>query len=128
MLSCLCLTAELCLQLFLEQNEDEAEKMAEKEEKQKEIEKSTIKASAVWVQPDSGDDRLFLIKLFNIQGCNTWLILYVHTGEEQNEQGREGQGKEGEGKDFQPNSYGWRQDGQERQALEVGTTICIMWM
>lgn len=32
------------MQLFLEQNEGEAEKMAEKEEKQKEIEKSTIKA------------------------------------------------------------------------------------
>lgn len=33
------------LQLFLEQNEDEAEKMAEKEEKAREIEKSTIKVS-----------------------------------------------------------------------------------
>lgn len=31
------------LQLFLEQNKEEAEKMAEKEEKAREIEKSTIK-------------------------------------------------------------------------------------
>ena len=38
------------LQLFLEQNEDEAGKMAEKEDKQREIEKSNIKVGAGWQQ------------------------------------------------------------------------------
>lgn len=38
------------VQLFLEQNEEEAEKMAEKEEKAREIEKSTIKVGGRRVQ------------------------------------------------------------------------------
>ncbi len=39
----ICSLVALTVQLFLEQNEEEAEKMAEKEEKAREIEKSTIK-------------------------------------------------------------------------------------
>lgn len=42
---CCCSLFCFFLQLFLEQNEEEAEKMAEKEEKAREIEKSTIKVS-----------------------------------------------------------------------------------
>ena len=48
-----------CLQLFLEQNEDEAGKMAEKEDKQREIEKSNIKVRAGC----------------RVAGCAGWVLL-----------------------------------------------------
>ncbi|PSC69255.1 ABC transporter family [Micractinium conductrix] len=52
-------------ELFLEQNEEEAEKMAEKEEKQKEIVQSTIKAKSKMSKAEKAKDKKAKAKSFN---------------------------------------------------------------
>lgn len=109
------------LQLFLEQNEEEAEKMEAKEEKQREIEKSQIKVRG------GGRCRLEGMGGWRRLGPSCWLRSATATcdciaakqcrlpaavspplrlaadaaGEEQDEQGGEAKGEEGEGQEFQ---------------------------
>lgn len=52
-------------ELFLEQNEEEAEKMTEKEDKAREIEKSTIKAKSKMSKAEKAKDKKDKAKTFN---------------------------------------------------------------